>query len=94
MLSTLAFGAIGFADDYLKVVKKRSLGLSARLKLRGQVARRACVLGTALYVLSQIEPTQYSTRVIFPFFKNLMPDSRPSTSCSRCWCVVGAAERA
>jgi phospho-N-acetylmuramoyl-pentapeptide-transferase len=35
VLSTLAFGLIGFADDYLKVVKKRSLGLTARRKLVG-----------------------------------------------------------
>jgi len=32
----LAFGSIGFADDYLKVVLKRSLGLKARQKLLGQ----------------------------------------------------------
>ena len=31
--STLAFGAIGFADDYTKVVKRRNLGLTARAKL-------------------------------------------------------------
>lgn len=73
LFSTLAFGAIGFMDDYLKVAKKQSLGLSARLKFRGQVAVGLAV-GTALYVLSQVEPTQYSTRVIFPFFKMLMPD--------------------
>src|SRR5512143_1418508 len=36
VFSTLAFGAIGFADDYLKVVKKQSLGLSGRRKLYGQ----------------------------------------------------------
>src|SRR5213593_1689527 len=30
MLSTLAYAAIGFADDYIKIVKKRSLGLTAR----------------------------------------------------------------
>ena len=73
VLSTLAYGAIGFMDDYLKVVKKQNLGLSAKLKFRGQVAVGLSV-GTALYVLSQMEPTQYSTRVIFPFFKTLMPD--------------------
>src|SRR6202789_1006963 len=32
-LSTLAFGAIGFADDYIKVVRKRSMGLNAWQKL-------------------------------------------------------------
>ena len=33
VLATLAFGAIGFADDYLKVVHRRNLGLTARAKL-------------------------------------------------------------
>lgn len=33
----LGFGAIGFADDFLKTVRKRSLGLRAREKLLGQV---------------------------------------------------------
>ena len=32
VLSTLAFGAIGFADDYIKVVKKRSPGADGRGK--------------------------------------------------------------
>ena len=73
MLSTLAFGAIGFADDYMKVVKKRSLGLSARRKLWGQILV-GLVLGSALYALSLTEPTHYSTRVLFPFFKNVTPD--------------------
>ena len=36
VFSTLAFGAIGFADDYIKVVKRRSLGLTARAKLLWQ----------------------------------------------------------
>src|SRR6202044_301213 len=41
MLSTLAFGAIGFADDYIKVVHRRNLGLTARAKLGAQFL--ACV---------------------------------------------------
>jgi phospho-N-acetylmuramoyl-pentapeptide-transferase len=73
LLSTFAFGAIGFADDYLKVVKKRNMGLSGKRKLRGQIAV-GLLLGTVLYVLSQVEPNQYSTRIIFPFFKTVMPD--------------------
>jgi phospho-N-acetylmuramoyl-pentapeptide-transferase len=73
LFSTLAFGAIGFADDYLKVVKKQNQGLTARLKLRGQVLV-GLVLGSALYALSDIEPELYSTRLVFPFFKNLRPD--------------------
>ena len=39
ILSTVAFGAIGFADDYLKVVKKQNLGLRGRSKLYFQLSR-------------------------------------------------------
>ena len=35
--STLAFGAIGFTDDYLKVVHRRNLGLTGRAKLGYQI---------------------------------------------------------
>ena len=36
VLATLGFGAVGFADDYLKLVKHRSLGLTGRQKLAWQ----------------------------------------------------------
>jgi UDP-N-acetylmuramyl pentapeptide phosphotransferase/UDP-N-acetylglucosamine-1-phosphate transferase len=36
MLATLLFGAIGFMDDYLKMAKRRSLGLTGKQKLAGQ----------------------------------------------------------
>jgi phospho-N-acetylmuramoyl-pentapeptide-transferase len=73
IVATSLFGAIGFADDYLKVVKKRSLGLTARWKLRAQMAV-GLALGSVLYLLSQSEPTHYSTRLLLPFFKNAIPD--------------------
>jgi phospho-N-acetylmuramoyl-pentapeptide-transferase len=72
-LSTLAFGAVGFADDYIKVVKKRSLGLTARVKLLGQFAIGLAV-GVTIFLLAQVEPKEYSTRVVFPFFKQVVPD--------------------
>ena len=40
VLVTLAFGAIGFADDYIKVAKRRNLGLTARAKMGLQMKRR------------------------------------------------------
>src|SRR6185295_12588612 len=43
MLATLAFGAVGFADDYLKLVKRRSLGLTGRQKLFFQLIIAFCV---------------------------------------------------
>jgi phospho-N-acetylmuramoyl-pentapeptide-transferase len=73
VFATLAFGAIGFVDDFEKVVKKRNLGLTARRKLWSQIAV-SLLIGTALYVLSLIDPTQYSTQVVFPFVKTLTPD--------------------
>jgi phospho-N-acetylmuramoyl-pentapeptide-transferase len=75
VLSTLFCGAIGFADDYIKVVKKRNLGLTARKKLGGQILV-GLLLGGAIYWLSQHDATQYgnATRIIFPFFKLVRPD--------------------
>jgi len=76
VLSTTAFGAIGFADDYVKVVRKRSLGLTVRGKLAAQFAVGLAV-GSAVYWLAQVEPDHYSTRIVFPFFKQLVPDLGP-----------------
>jgi len=73
VVATLLFGVIGFSDDYLKVVKKQSRGLSARFKFRGQITV-GLGLGLVLYLLAQQEPSHYSTRLLFPFFKNVIPD--------------------
>jgi phospho-N-acetylmuramoyl-pentapeptide-transferase len=54
-------------------VKKRSLGLTARKKLLFQFAVGLAV-GLAVTFLAQVEPREYSTRVVFPFFKQVVPD--------------------
>jgi phospho-N-acetylmuramoyl-pentapeptide-transferase len=71
VFSTLAFGAIGFADDYIKVVKRRSLGLTARAKLFWQSLAGAAV-AIALVVLEQFRV--FSTRLTVPFVKQWRPD--------------------
>lgn len=71
MLSTLSFGAIGFADDYIKVVHRRNLGLTARAKLGLQLLVSAAVAITLLVLQAH---GNYSTRLIFPFFKRFRPD--------------------
>jgi phospho-N-acetylmuramoyl-pentapeptide-transferase len=76
ILATLAYGGVGFADDYVKVVKKRSLGLTARRKLLWQFAI-GLAIGLAVWALAQELPEEYSTRVQFPFFKQLVPDLGP-----------------
>jgi phospho-N-acetylmuramoyl-pentapeptide-transferase len=71
VFATLAFGAIGFADDYIKVVKRRSLGLTARAKLLWQGVAGASV-AIALVVLEQFR--YFSTKLTVPFVKTFRPD--------------------
>ncbi len=71
MLSTLAFGAIGFADDYIKVVHRRNLGLTARAKLGLQLLVSFCV---ALTLVDLEFHGMYSTRLIVPFAKRFRPN--------------------
>jgi phospho-N-acetylmuramoyl-pentapeptide-transferase len=73
MLSTAAFGAIGFIDDYMKVTRHSHRGLIARYKLVGQISV-ALVIGVTLLMLSQQQPALYNTWLSVPFFKNLTPD--------------------
>ena len=71
VLATAAFGAIGFFDDYLKIVRRSHHGLMPRYKLAGQFLV-ALAVGMTLMVLAGYN--LYSTRLIFPFFKYLIPD--------------------
>ena len=71
VFSTLAFGAVGFADDYIKVVKRRNLGLTARAKLGYQMLAAAAV-AIALVVLQQFK--MFSTQLSVPFVKSWRPD--------------------
>ena len=71
VLSTLAFAAVGFTDDYLKIVNRRNLGLTGRKKLALQVLISIAV-ALALIVLQH--NGQYSTRLVVPFFKKFRPD--------------------
>ena len=71
IFSTLAFGAIGFADDYIKVVRKRNLGLTGRTKLVLQFLV-ASGIGIALVFLTASR--QYSTHLMVPFLKQFRPD--------------------
>jgi phospho-N-acetylmuramoyl-pentapeptide-transferase len=73
VLATIAFGAIGFADDYLKVVRHSHHGLLPRYKMGWQIVV-AIAVGIALLVLASHEPPLYNTRLIFPFFKRLIPE--------------------
>ena len=68
ILSTLFFAAIGFADDYAKMAKKQSLGLTGRQKLLFQFLIALGVWG-ALYIATHYFGAHYSWNVNIPFFK-------------------------
>jgi phospho-N-acetylmuramoyl-pentapeptide-transferase len=69
--ATLSFAAIGFADDFNKVVRKRSLGLTGRTKMFLQILT---AFGVGVVLLLLKAGGVYSTELIMPFFKNLRPD--------------------
>lgn len=71
LLSMIAFAAIGFADDYIKVVHKRNLGLTSRQKLVLQFIASGAVAAALLYLRGH---GQYSTRLVVPFLKQFKPD--------------------
>ncbi len=73
VVATALFGAIGFVDDYLKITRHSHHGLFARYKLLSQVAV-ATAVGLVLLWMSDQPAPLYSTRLIFPFFKLLIPD--------------------
>lgn len=63
-LIALGFGIIGFIDDYIKVVKKRNLGLTASQKFIMQLAL------TAVYVISLYLMGALDTAIYIPFVKS------------------------
>ena len=71
MLSTAAFGCVGFLDDYLKIGRKNHHGLLPRYKLVGQGVVGVAVGLALLWLNSQ---GMYSTELFFPFLKWLTPD--------------------
>jgi phospho-N-acetylmuramoyl-pentapeptide-transferase len=71
VFAMLAFGAIGFADDFTKVVKRHNLGLTGRSKLLFQIlVSFAAALALLLLTINRT----YSTQLSVPFFKNFRPD--------------------
>lgn len=68
MLVMLGFGAIGFTDDYLMQVKKRSKGLTAR----GKILLQTLLALLAGYLV--IICPNFNTEVTVPFFKQVSPD--------------------
>lgn len=73
VIATVGFGAVGFADDYLKIVRRDHHGLRPRYKMLW-LSVIAIAVGISLVMLARQDPPLYSTRLIFPFFKTWIPD--------------------
>jgi len=63
---TLGFGAIGFIDDYNKVMKRSSTGISGRMRLLAEFA----IAGAAVYYISLFT----GTTLYYPFLKDVGTD--------------------
>lgn len=68
LLSIVGYGGIGFLDDYLMLVKKKSKGLGVASKFVCQA-----ILAIAIGFLLWSVPA-FSTQVTVPFFKEISPD--------------------
>jgi phospho-N-acetylmuramoyl-pentapeptide-transferase len=68
LLVTVGFGAIGFGDDYLKLTKRNSKGLSSRVKFIWQLIIAA--VAATLIALAMRQPL--STELAFPFLKDAL----------------------
>jgi len=85
LLVTIGFGLIGYADDYLKLVKGNSKGLSGTKRLAAEFAL-AFFAGLVLY----FKP-DFNSNVTIPFFKTILPDLGWGYIILTMFIIVGAA---
>ncbi|RKX93956.1 MAG: phospho-N-acetylmuramoyl-pentapeptide-transferase [Spirochaetes bacterium] len=69
LLSIIGFGAIGFMDDYLKISRKNTEGLTVKFKFIAQI-----VLATLISVILYISRGDQTTLLYLPFFKYPVAD--------------------
>lgn len=84
---TFIFGAVGWVDDYRKVIEKNSRGLPARWKYFWQ---SVAGLGAAVFLYS-IATTPAETQLFFPFLKNVAWDLGPFFIVFTYFVIVGSS---
>jgi phospho-N-acetylmuramoyl-pentapeptide-transferase len=65
---TLGFGLVGFADDYLKLTKRNTAGISGKARL----AIQSLVAGIATYAVSSLSTPDMANMLAVPFLKSLL----------------------
>ncbi|MBC7477130.1 MAG: phospho-N-acetylmuramoyl-pentapeptide-transferase [Pseudorhodobacter sp.] len=68
LLVTLAFGLIGFADDYAKVTKQNTKGVSSRIRMLAGLA----IALMATYAAARFHPAGLTNQLALPVFKNAL----------------------
>ncbi|NUB43779.1 phospho-N-acetylmuramoyl-pentapeptide-transferase [Fertoebacter nigrum] len=68
LLVTLAFGLIGFADDYAKVTKQNTKGVSSRVRFIAGLL----IAGLAAYAAARFHPEALTDQLALPLFKNAL----------------------
>ncbi len=71
MVATLGFGLVGAWDDFLKLTKRNSKGLSSRKKMLAQ----AVISLAAALVIQSHAPAALSSHIAIPFFKSVLIDA-------------------
>jgi phospho-N-acetylmuramoyl-pentapeptide-transferase len=70
LLVTIGFGLVGFVDDYLKLTKRNSKGLSSRGKLLWQFI----ISILAVVAINAVAPSGLAGQIAVPFFKHILID--------------------
>jgi len=87
LLVTLVFGAVGWVDDYRKVMQKNSRGLPGRWKLLWQ---SIAGLAAAVYLYTMVD-AEVTTQLFVPFFKNFAWEMGPLFIVLSYFVIVGAS---
>ncbi len=87
LFTTAAFGAIGWVDDWRKVVRRNPKGLSARTKFLWQ-SLAAFAVALFLYYTARV-PAE--TQLLLPFFKNVLVDLGPWFVLLTYFVIVGSS---
>jgi len=88
VLMTLGFGAVGFLDDFIKITKKRSLGLRAYQKFLAQIAI------SVAFIIYCLNMPGFSTYIMIPFMPGQYWDLGIWYAPMVCFAMLGAVNGA
>lgn len=87
LLVTLGFGFLGGVDDYKKLTKRNSKGISGKVKLAGQIFLSLLAISITVW----LSPTTFATSLTIPFFKDVLIPLGPLYYLVAIFVIVGAS---